>query len=227
MFSENAAELLQFTAVDEIILAVILSIAVSGSAVMISIAIGLPLGATIGLKNFKGKAALITFINALMGIPPVLGGLLVFLLLSRTGPLGFLQLLFTPEAMVIAQVVIVTPIITGLVQSSVSNVDRKVKDMAISLGASQRQLTLTILREARRGIISAVVVGFGRAISEVGAILMVGGGIRFLTRNLTVGLFLAVELGELSLALSLGIILLVISFAVNLFLTYLQRRELL
>ena len=227
MFSENAAELLQFIAVDEIILAVILSIAVSGSAVMISIAIGLPLGATIGLKNFKGKAALITFINALMGIPPVLGGLLVFLLLSRTGPLGFLQLLFTPEAMVIAQVVIVTPIITGLVQSSVSNVDRKVKDMAISLGASQRQLTLTILREARRGIISAVVVGFGRAISEVGAILMVGGGIRFLTRNLTVGLFLAVELGELSLALSLGIILLVISFAVNLFLTYLQRRELL
>ena len=227
MFIEKAVELLQVIAVDEILLAVILSIAVSGSAVMISIAIGLPLGATIGLKNFKGKAALITFINALMGIPPVLGGLLVFLLLSRTGPLGFLQLLFTPEAMVIAQVVIVTPIITGLVQSSVSNVDRKVKDMAISLGASQRQLTLTILREARRGIISAVVVGFGRAISEVGAILMVGGGIRFLTRNLTVGLFLAVELGELSLALSLGIILLVISFAVNLFLTYLQRRELL
>ena len=209
--------------VDEILGASILSIIVSGLAVAIGTLIGLPIGGVIALREFRGKTTLITVIHSLMGIPPILGGLLVFLLVSRSGPLGFLQLLFTPEAMVLAQVLIVTPIITGLVQSSVSSVNRKVRDLAVSLGANQTQLTFTILREARIGISAAIVAGFGRAISEVGAILMVGGGIRFLTRNLTVGLFLAVELGNFALALTLGVILLLISFTVNLFLLRLQR----
>ena len=219
---EISADTSKVIGTEDILGAVVLSLLISGLSIPISIAIGFPIGSLVALRNFRGKGTVITTINSLMGIPPILVGLLVYLLLSRSGPLGLLNLLFTPEAMIIAQVIIVTPIIIGLTQSSVSGVDRRIRDLALSLGASQNQLILTSLKEARTGIIAAVVAGFGRAISEVGAVLMVGGGIRFLTRNITVGIFLSVELGDFVLALTLGFILLIISFIVNLFFTKLQ-----
>jgi len=193
-----------------------LSLRISIVATAISTAIGIPVGAAIGLHRFWGKQALINVINTLMGMPPVVIGLFVYILLSnQMGILGPLRLLFTPTAMVIAQVLLATPIVTGLTIVAVQSVDETVKKTAISLGADNSQLTWTIVREAKYAIGAAVITAFGRLTAEVGAVMMVGGNIRFQTRVMTTAIALHKGMGEFQTALALGIILLLISLAIN------------
>lgn len=199
-----------------------LSLWVSGIAVAVGALFGIPLGATVGLKEFLGRKLFVNIVNTLMGLPPVVVGLVVYLLLSTSGPLGPFQLLYTPEAMIIAQLIMVLPIAMGVTISAVGAVSKSIRERALSLGATGWQLTLTILREARIGLLTGIIVSFGAAISEVGAVMIVGGNIRWATRVLTTAIVLETELGEFGLALALGIILLVLSFLINLVLTYLQ-----
>ncbi len=201
-----------------------LSFQVSLSAVFLGAIIGIPLGTLLGLKDFRGKQLVITLTNTFMGLPPVVIGLVLYLLLSRSGFLGPLQLLYTPGAMIFAQFIMAIPIIAGLSYSAIAAVPQRLIDYAVSLGASRRQLTWIIIREAKVGILAALVAAFGGAISEVGAIMLVGGNIRYLTRTLTTAIVLYTSTGEFDIAISLGIILLSTSFVVNLFLTHLQSR---
>ena len=199
-----------------------LTLAVSGTAVIIAASLGIPMGTTVALNEFLGKRTLIGLVNTLMGLPPVVVGLLVYLLLSASGPLGPLQLLYTPTAMIVAQVIIAVPIVVGVTISSVASVERAISDKALSLGAARRQLAITILKEARLGLATAVILAFGAAISEVGAVMIVGGNIRWFTRVLTSAIVYETELGEFGIAIALGIILLLIAFVINLILTRMQ-----
>jgi len=199
-----------------------LSLRVSGIAVLIGALLGVPSGATVGLKEFFGKRFLVSIVNTLMGLPPVVVGLLVYLVLSTSGPLGVFQLLYTPEAMIIAQLIMVIPIVMGVTISTVSSVSKAIKEKALSLGATNWQMTLRVLREARLGILTALIVSFGAAISEVGAVMIVGGNIRWATRVLTTAIVFETELGEFGLAIALGLILLLLAFIINWVLTYLQ-----
>jgi len=199
-----------------------LSLRVSGFAVILGAALSIPCGATIALRDFRGKRFLMSIINTLMGLPPVVVGLLVYLLLSTSGPLGPFQLLYTPTAMIIAQLIMVIPIITGVTVSAVSAVDKGIREKALSMGATRWQLTVTILREAKIGLLTALIVSFGAAISEVGAVMIVGGNIRWITRVLTTAIVFETELGEFGIALALGIILLLLAFIINWVLTQLQ-----
>ena len=162
-----------------------LSLLVSGTSTLVATAIAVPVGTFLGLREVGSARLLRNILFTLYGLPPVLAGLLVFLILSRAGPLGALQLLYTPLGMVIAQVVIVTPIILGITTSVVSTVERRVKDTAFVLGADRYQLAVTVLREAAAGVLTAIMVGFGRAVSEVGAVLIVGGNQEGRTQVLT------------------------------------------
>jgi tungstate transport system permease protein len=200
----------------------LLTLKVSGVAVAIGALFGIPIGAAIGVKDFFGKRFIISVINTLMGLPPVVVGLFVYLLLSTSGPLGFLQLLYTPAAMVIAQLIMVIPIVIGITASTVGSVDKAVRDKALSLGAAKHQLIVTILKEARIGLLTAVIASFGAAISEVGAVMMVGGNIRWSTRVLTTAIVVETELGEFDVAIALGVILLLLAFIVNWILTQMQ-----
>jgi len=199
-----------------------LSLRVSGVAVLIGALLGVPSGATVGLKEFLGKRFLVSTVNTFMGLPPVVVGLLVYLLLSTSGPLGVFQLLYTPEAMIIAQLIMVIPIVMGVTISSVSSVSKGIREKALSLGATNWQMTLKVLKEARLGILTALIVSFGAAISEVGAVMIVGGNIRWATRVLTTAIVFETELGEFGLAIALGSILLLLAFMINWVLTYLQ-----
>ena len=199
-----------------------LSLRVSGIAVLIGALLGVSSGATVGLKEFFGKRFLVSIVNTLMGLPPVVVGLLVYLLLSTSGPLGAFQLLYTPEAMIIAQLIMVVPIVMGVTISSVSSIGKAIREKALSLGATNWQLTLKVLRESRLGILTALIVSFGAAISEVGAVMIVGGNIRWATRVLTTAIVFETELGEFGLAIALGVILLLLAFVINWALTYLQ-----
>ena len=200
----------------------LLTLFVSGVAVIIASVAGIPLGAAVGLKEFIGKRPFMSLVNTLMGLPPVVVGLLVYLLLSASGPMGPLQLLYTPTAMIIAQIIIAAPIVVGVTVSAVGSVDKGIRDKALSLGATKLQLTLTILKEAKIGLVTAVILAFGAAISEVGAVMIVGGNIRWFTRVLTTAIVLETELGEFSVAIALGIILLLIAFIINWILTRMQ-----
>jgi|GEM_PF-19911 len=207
-----------------------LSLQVSLTSVAIGSAIGVPLGALLGLKRFGKKraisrlieAAMKTSINTLMGLPPVVAGLIVFLMFNRSGPLGFLGLLYTPTAMIITQLILVTPIIIGVTMSAVTEIEEAVRERALSLGATERQAAWIVVKEARGGIIMAIIVAFGAAISEVGGIMIAGGNIRWHTRTLTTAIITEVELGNFDMALTLGIILLGIAFTINLALTLMQ-----
>jgi tungstate transport system permease protein len=201
---------------------ILLTLRVSGIAIAIGAFLGIPTGATIALTDFAGKRLLISIVNTLMGLPPVVVGLLVYLILSTSGPLGPLQLLYTPMAMIIAQSIMAVPIVTGVTISSIGAVDKTIHDKAVSLGATRSQVTMTILKEARLGLLMAIIVAFGAAISEVGAVMIVGGNIRWATRVLTTAIVLETELGEFSVAIALGIILLLMSFLVNWVLTQMQ-----
>ncbi|MGE5397065.1 MAG: ABC transporter permease [Chitinophagales bacterium] len=202
---------------------ILLSLAVSGSSVLISTCIGVPLGAMLGIKRFPGRRVIMRLTYMLMSLPPVLAGLLVYLLLSRTGPLGFWEILFTPMAMVCAQVLLVTPIITGLSASAIAAREKKVLLTALTMGASNRQATWTVIKEARTGITAAIITGFGRAFGEVGAVMLVGGNIKHFTRVLTTSIVLETRQGNFEFAITLGLVLLVLSFLVSSLLLYLDE----
>jgi tungstate transport system permease protein len=208
----------------EIVQVTILSLQVSLTALILSALIGIPAGAASALKKFPGKKILLNTVYTLMGLPPVLAGLLVYLLLTYRGPLGQYELLFTPSAMVIAQVFLATPIIWGLTARAVMALEQNVYDTAAALGASRRQAAFTLIREARMGIIAALTTAFGRVIAEVGAVMLVGGNIRWATRVLTTSIVLETRMGNFSTALALGMILLLISFLINLLIILLEKR---
>ena len=201
-----------------------LSLKVSGLALVISSVAGLPTGAFIALKRIPAKGALISVMNTFMGLPPVVAGLFLYLLLSRSGPLGFMGLLYTPWAMVAAQTVLAFPIVTSLTHAAVVGVDPIIRQASMTLGASPFQVTRTIVAEARYGILSGVMAAFGRVMAEVGAILIVGGNIAGRTRVMTTAIALETDKGNFELALALGIILLAISLMINVLLHLVQRR---
>jgi len=201
-----------------------LSFQISGLSVLLGTLIGIPLGMFLSFRDFFGKRLVVTINSTFMGLPPVVVGLFVYLLLSRSGPFGPLQLLYTPSAMIIVQLIMAIPIVTGITLSSANGVEKSIKETAISLGASRIRLILVVLREARFGILTAVITSFGAAISEVGGIMIAGGDIRWHTRVLTTAVVLATRKGEYGMAIALGIILLFTAFLVNLFLNRLQQR---
>lgn len=202
----------------------ILSLQVSLGALVISALLGIPTGAAFALKNFKGKQVVLNCIYTLMGLPPVLAGLIVYLLLTYRGPLGQYELLFTPAAMVVAQVLLATPIICGLTARAVMALSQEVYDTAVTLGATRRQAVRTIIREARVGLIAALTTALGRVIAEVGAVMLVGGNIKGVTRVLTTSIVLETRMGNFSSAIAIGLILLVISFLINSAILILEKR---
>lgn len=192
-----------------------LSLRVTLTAVLIACAIGLPLGAALALVRFVGRGAVIVAFNALMGLPPVVAGLLVYLMLSRTGPLGDLALLFTPTAMIIAQTVLILPIVVSLTRSVVEDLWDEYRDQLRSLGAGPLRAVPTLLWDGRVSLLTGVLAGFGRASAEVGAVLIVGGNIAGHTRTMTTAITLETARGNLGLAVALGIILLSLTLTLN------------
>jgi len=202
----------------------LLSLEVSGLATALSLLIGLPLGTALGLGRFPGRAVLLSVVNTGMGLPPVVVGLVVAMLLWRSGPFGGLQLIYTPLAIVIAQLIIAAPVVTGLTAVALQQLDPRLRQQLLGLGASQSQMVLALWREARLPLIAALIAGFGSVISEVGASMMVGGNIRGQTRVLTTAIVLETGKGEFETALALGALLLVITFLINVALTFVQQR---
>jgi tungstate transport system permease protein len=194
---------------------VLLSLSVSLSAVALATLFGLPLGAAIAVGRFPGRRAIIVLLNALMGLPPVVVGLVVYLLLSRAGPLGELGLLFTPGAMVIAQTILIVPIIAALCRQSVEDAWREYEEQLRSLGSKGVGAALTVLWDIRFSLLTAVLAGLGRASAEVGAVMIVGGNIDGVTRVMTTAIALETSKGDLHLALGLGIVLIAIVLALN------------
>jgi tungstate transport system permease protein len=201
------------------------SLQVTLSAVAISVVIGLPLGAYLALSRFRYRRLVIALLNALMGLPPVVVGLIVYLLLSRSGPFGVLDLLFTPTAMIIAQAIIVTPIIASLSHQALRELWFQYHDLLISLHTGKIQRMKTLIWDGRRALLTATLTGFGRGIGEVGAIMIVGGNIDHLTRVLTTAIALEVGKGDFELALGLGIILILLAILINLSVHFLSRTE--
>lgn len=201
-----------------------LSLKVSGSAVLISMLLGVPWGVFLALSRFPGRRFLVTLTNTAMGLPPVVVGLFVSLFLWRSGPLGFLELLYTPAAMVVAQVIIAEPIVAGLTLSAIQQLDPRLGQQALSLGASRWQMLWTLLKEAKLPTLAAIMAGFGGVISEVGAVMMVGGNIKGQTRVLTTATVLETRMGRFEMAIALGFILLALAFTVNWILTLSQQR---
>ena len=200
------------------------SLWISATSCAISMLICLPLGSLIHFRNFPGKRLLVSVIQTLFSLPTVAVGLLVFVFVSRAGPLGELGLLFTPAAIVVGQVILISPIMLGLIISALSGVDRAVTETATSLGATRVQAAIVNIREAKYAIVTALIMGFGRAISEVGLSLMVGGNIKGYTRTITTAISLETSKGELELAIALGMILIFIALVINIALHRLQRK---
>lgn len=194
---------------------VLLSVRVSLSAVLVAGIIGLPVGALLALSRFPGRGLVVIVLNALMGLPPVVVGLLVYLLLSRAGPLGDYGLLFTPTAMVVAQSVLVLPIIAALTRQAVADLDREYSEQLRSLGVGRPRAALTLLWEGRFTLVTAILAGFGRAAAEVGAVIIVGGNINHVTRVMTTTIALETSKGDLALALALGMVLILLIVAIN------------
>ncbi len=203
---------------------VLRTLMVSGGALFLSALFGLPIGALVALRRFPLRNFLSSSLNAMMGLPPVVAGLFLYVLLSRSGPLGFMGLLYTPSAMVLAQFVLALPLVAALSASAIRSVDPSISLAARALGATPPQATIAVIKEARLGILSATMAAFGRVMAEVGAVLMVGGNIAGYTRVMTTTIALETDKGDFSLALALGIILLMISMALNISVHYLQRR---
>jgi tungstate transport system permease protein len=201
----------------------ILSLKVSLSAVVIASLLGFAIGGALAVYRFPGRGAVSAILSALMGLPPVVAGLAVYLLLSNVGPFGVLQLLYTPTAMIIAQVVLVTPIIGALTRQACQDLLEEYDEQLRSLGASSSAIVVTLLWDGRYRLITAVLAGFGRAIAEVGAVMIVGGNIDHVTRTMTTAIALETSKGNIALALALGIVLLTLAFAVNAALIGVQR----
>ncbi|MFP4207410.1 MAG: ABC transporter permease [Wenzhouxiangella sp.] len=200
-----------------------LSLQISFGATLLAALIGLPLGAAVAVFRFPGRGALSATLNALMGLPPVVVGLVVYLGLSRAGPLGELGLLFTPQAMVVTQTILVLPIIAALTRQTIADLDEGCREQLMALNTSPVQMVFTLLWEGRFSVLTAIVAGFGRAIAEVGAVLIVGGNIREVTRVMTTTIALETSKGNLALAMAMGLVLLLITLLVNLLATGLRN----
>lgn len=202
-----------------------LSLRVSLTATLVASAIGLPLGAWLAVMRFAGRRTVIALLNALMGLPPVVVGLIVYVLFSRAGPLGVLGLLFTPTAMIIAQVIIITPIIASIAHQVIRDLWAEYHDLLISLNTTRGQRIRTLLWDGRRALLTASLAGFGRAIGEVGAIMIVGGNIEHATRVLTTAIALETGKGQFGMALALGFVLITLAIVVNLTVHIMSRTE--
>ena len=219
------ALLLLFTLDPEVLSITLLSLAVSGAATLISLVLGVSLGFAIALTEFHGKKFVISTINTGMGLPPVVVGLFVSIFLWRNGPFGFLGILYTPLAMVIAQTIIAAPLVMGITVAAIQHLPRNLRYQILALGATRLQMMRLLVREARLPLLAAVMAGFGGVISEVGASIMVGGNIKGYTRVLTTATVMETSRGNFDIAIALGIILLVLSFIINAMLTHVQQRE--
>ncbi|MDP2935020.1 MAG: ABC transporter permease [Dehalococcoidia bacterium] len=203
---------------------VFLSLVVSGSATVLSIIVGIPYGTLLALNRFAGRSFMLGLVNTGMGMPPVVVGLVLSIFLWRSGPLGFLNMLYTPVAMVVAQFLIATPIVTGVSMAAIAQLDPKLRLQMLGLGASRLQLLWVLFQEARLPLLTAVMAGFGGVISEVGSVIMVGGNIKGQTRVLTTAIVTETSRGSFGLAMALGVILLALAFGANLLLTLLQQK---
>ena len=194
---------------------IVLSLKVSVSAVIFAAAIGLPLGAALAVARFRGRRAIIVLINTLMGLPPVVVGLMVYLMVTAHGPLGVLQILYTPAAMIIAQTILITPIIAALARQTIKDLHSEFDEQLRAFGLSTFERVKTLLWEGRLRLVTALLAGFGRAIAEVGAVIIVGGNINHVTRTMTTAIALETSRGNLALALALGLVLLSMALAIN------------
>ncbi|MEN6468958.1 MAG: ABC transporter permease, partial [Smithella sp.] len=202
-----------------------LSLKISGTATFISLFFGVSIGTAVALTNFPGKRLVISIINTGMGLPPVVVGLFVTILIWRNGPLGFLEILYTPYAMIVAQAIIATPIVMGISLASIQNLPPNLRLQILSLGASRMQMVWVLIKESKLPLLAAVMAGFGGVISEVGASIMVGGNIKGYSRVLTTATVMETGKGNFDIAIALGIILLILAFLVNLLLTHVQQRQ--
>lgn len=212
-FKAAAALLLGFDA--DLVEIVLLSLRVTFSAVAIACAIGFPLGAILAIARFPGRLTLTVFVNALMGLPPVVVGLCVYMLLSRAGPLGVLELLYTPTAMIIAQTILITPIIAALTRQVVADLNFEYDELLRAMGTTSVGTATTLLWDARYSLLTAALAGLGRAFAEVGAVMIVGGNINHVTRVMTTAIALETARGELALALGLGFVLMMLAILIN------------
>lgn len=202
-----------------------LSLKVSGTATLISLIIGISIGTAVALTRFPGRRVVVSLINTGMGLPPVVVGLFVTILLWRNGPLGILGILYTPMAMIIAQAIIATPIVMGITLAAIQQLPQKLRLQILALGATRRQMVWILIKEAKLPLLAAVMAGFGGVISEVGASLMVGGNIKGYSRVLTTATVMETSRGNFDVAIALSIILLLLAYFINLMLTQVQQRE--
>jgi tungstate transport system permease protein len=209
----------------EIVSVLLLSLQVSGSATLIALLLGIPAGVVLALTRFPARTLVVSAVNTGMGLPPVVVGLLVTIFLWRSGPLGALEILYTPAAIVLAQAIIAAPIVTGITLAAVQNVSPKFRLQLLGLGASRPQMVWVVLREARLPMLAAVMAGFGGVISEIGASMMVGGNIKGETRTLTTAMVLETGKGNFDVAIALSILLMALVFGVNWMLTTIQQRR--
>lgn len=203
----------------------LLSLRVSGTATLISLLLGISTGTLIALTRFPGKRFVVSLVNTGMGLPPVVVGLLVTIFLWRNGPLGFLGILYTPMAMILAQAVIATPIIMGITVAAIQQLPNKLRLQILALGATRVQMVWILIKEARLPLLAGVMAGFGGVVSEVGASIMVGGNIKGYTRVLTTATVMETSRGNFDVAIALGVILLMLAYTVNLILTTIQQKE--
>ena len=209
----------------EIINIVLLSLRVSLTAIILASFLGIPLGFLMAVKDYWGKRFSVTLVNTLLALPTVVIGLIVYSLISRRGPLGVFGLLYSPSAMIIGQFILATPIIIALTHSAVQGVDKRIRNTALTLGATETQSAWMVIKEARYAVLAAVITGFGRVIAEVGAAMMLGGNIKGSTRIMTTAIALETAKGEFGFAIALGIILLLIAIVANILLHYFQSRR--
>jgi tungstate transport system permease protein len=219
------AFILLFTFDPEVLGITLLSLEVSGTATLISLLIGISVGTTVALTRFPGRQLVVSLINTGMGLPPVVVGLFVTIFLWRNGPLGELEILYTPTAIVIAQAIIATPIVTGITLAAIQHLPKNLRLQILALGATRIQMVWILVKEAKLPLLAAVMAGFGSVISEVGASIMVGGNIKGYSRVLTTATVMETGKGNFDIAIALGVILLVISFMINAVLTQIQQRE--
>lgn len=216
---------LLFTGNPEVYQITFLTLQVSGTATLISLLIGIPVGTFLALANFPGRRFLLSIFNTGMGLPPVVAGLWISMLLWRSGPLGFLNLLYTPAAIIIAQAVIASPIVIALTSAAIQQIDPKLRLQIKALGATKLQYLLFLVKEARFSLIAAVIAGFGAVVSEVGASMMVGGNVKGLSRVLTTATVMEVSKGNFDVAIALSAILVLLAYLTTLWLTMLQQKR--
>jgi len=216
---------LLFTLDSEVMGVTLLSLQISGTATLISLLVGISVGTTVALAEFPGRKFVVSLINTGMGLPPVVVGLFVTIFLWRNGPLGFLGILYTPAAMILAQAVIATPIVMGITLAAIQALPKNLRLQILALGATRLQMVWILVKEAKLPLLAGVMAGFGGVISEVGASIMVGGNIKGYSRVLTTATVMETSRGNFDIAIALGIILLLLAYSINLVLTHIQQRE--